>query len=151
MHRQEVFSGRIRIARRPKFRPNTFIFETKNTTNPRQTIMVPLHMHHGPAPVIYRCLGSAMHPQEVFSGRIRIGRRPKFRLNTPIFEVKNAINPQQTITEPTPMYYQPRYDKNGNNLNPDGNITTSTVSCSTCYRQWVTATQYGKTEYTELK
>ena len=50
----------------------------------------------------------------------------------------------------TAMYYEPRYDKNGNNLNPDGNITTSTVSCSTCNRQWVSHTQYGQTKYKEL-
>ena len=51
----------------------------------------------------------------------------------------------------TVVNYDPIYDKNGNNLNPDGNITTSTVSCSTCNRQWVSRTQYGQTKYREMK
>lgn len=51
----------------------------------------------------------------------------------------------------TAMNYDPIYDKNGNNLNPDGNITTSTVSCATCDRQWVSYTQYGQTKYREMK
>ena len=50
----------------------------------------------------------------------------------------------------TAMYYAPIYDKHGNNLNPDGNIKSGTVTCSTCDRQWVSSTQYGETRYTEL-
>ena len=55
------------------------------------------------------------------------------------------------MTTTTSMYYPPIYDKKGNNLNPDGNITSGTISCSTCNRQWVAKTQYGETTYMELK
>ena len=51
----------------------------------------------------------------------------------------------------TDAYYPPQYDKNGNNLNPDGNITTTKISCSTCNRQWVATTQYGETLYREIE
>lgn len=54
------------------------------------------------------------------------------------------------MTTTTAMNYDPIYDKNGNNLNPDGNITSGTVSCAVCHRQWVSSTQYGETKYTEL-
>ncbi len=50
----------------------------------------------------------------------------------------------------TAMYFEPQYDKNGNNLNPDGNITTTKISCSTCNRQWVASTRYGETTHTEI-
>jgi hypothetical protein len=49
----------------------------------------------------------------------------------------------------TNMYFPPRYDKNGVNTNPDGNIHTSFVSCGTCGKKWTSETQYGKTIYTE--
>ena len=48
------------------------------------------------------------------------------------------------------MYFAPVYDKHGNNLNPDGNITSGSVSCNVCDRQWNYATQYGKTEFQEI-
>ena len=51
----------------------------------------------------------------------------------------------------TAMYFEPMYDKNGNNLNPDGNITTTNVSCAVCNRQWVSSTRYGETTHTEIK
>ena len=55
-----------------------------------------------------------------------------------------------SMSTTTAMYYEPIYDKNGKNLNPDGNITTTKVSCAVCHRQWVSSTQYGETKYTEL-
>ena len=51
----------------------------------------------------------------------------------------------------TMMYYAPVYDKHGNNINPDGNITRGSVSCSVCNRSWTYATQFGETEYKEVK
>lgn len=48
----------------------------------------------------------------------------------------------------TRMYFDPIYDKNGVNINPDGNITTSTVKCITCNTSWHAHTQYGKTTFT---
>jgi hypothetical protein len=56
-----------------------------------------------------------------------------------------------SMTTTTAMYYQPIYDKKGNNLNPDGNITSGTISCAVCNRLWVSSTQYGETRYTEIK
>ena len=55
-----------------------------------------------------------------------------------------------SMSTTTAMYFEPQYDKHGNNLNPDGNITTTKVSCAVCHRQWVSSTQYGETKYTEL-
>lgn len=50
----------------------------------------------------------------------------------------------------TAMYFAPVYDKHGNNLNPDGNITTQQIRCTVCGKTWQSATQHGKTRYTEL-
>ena len=54
-----------------------------------------------------------------------------------------------TIT--TAMYFTPVYDKEGNNINPDGNITTGEVKCLTCNRAWTSSTQYDKTTFTEIE
>ena len=51
----------------------------------------------------------------------------------------------------TLAYYQPIYDKNGVNINPDGNTTTSNLECLTCGKRWTARTQYGETTYEELK
>jgi hypothetical protein len=50
----------------------------------------------------------------------------------------------------TAAYYPPTYDKYGNNLNPDGNITTQQIACTVCGKVWQSATQYGKTTYTRI-
>ncbi len=50
----------------------------------------------------------------------------------------------------TCAYYPPVYDKHGNNLNPDGNVTSGDCSCGTCGKQWVYSTQYGETTYKEI-
>ena len=49
----------------------------------------------------------------------------------------------------TAMYYHPVYDKHGNNINPDGNITSGEVRCSTCNKSWTYSTQYGATVFKE--
>ena len=54
------------------------------------------------------------------------------------------------IAMTTDMYYPPSYDKHGNNLNPDGNITSGEISCSTCNKNWKYITQYGTTEFSEV-
>lgn len=54
------------------------------------------------------------------------------------------------VSMTTAMYFEPMYDKHGNNLNPDGNITSSTVRCGVCNKEWYATTQYGKTEYKEI-
>lgn len=47
----------------------------------------------------------------------------------------------------TDMYYPPVYDKHGNNVNPDGNITRGSVKCWTCNTEWDYSTRYGKTSF----
>jgi hypothetical protein len=49
------------------------------------------------------------------------------------------------------MYYPPVYDKHGNNTNPDGNITSGSVACNVCNKQWGYSKQYGKTTFSEVK
>lgn len=49
----------------------------------------------------------------------------------------------------TAVYYQPVYNKRGENVNPDGNVTTGSVVCSACNKRWEYKTQYGKTSYRE--
>jgi hypothetical protein len=50
----------------------------------------------------------------------------------------------------TAMYFPPVYDKNGENLNPDGNITSQSVMCNTCKKKWTASTQFGETTYNEV-
>jgi hypothetical protein len=49
------------------------------------------------------------------------------------------------------MYFQPIYDKNGVNINPDGNTTTFKVNCLSCGKLWVGKTRLGETTYEEVK
>jgi hypothetical protein len=51
----------------------------------------------------------------------------------------------------TCSYYQPIYDKKGKNINPDGNIHTSVVTCISCSKSWTAVTRYGKTVFNESK
>ena len=44
----------------------------------------------------------------------------------------------------TAMYFAPVYDKEGNNLNPDGNITTTTYQCTECGKSWRVSEQRGE-------
>lgn len=48
----------------------------------------------------------------------------------------------------TDMYFPARYDREGNNLNPDGNITSWPVRCTICGASWRAVEQYGKTTFT---
>ncbi len=49
----------------------------------------------------------------------------------------------------TCMYFAPVYDKHGNNLNPDANITTATVNCTVCNKTWTASTRLGDTKFVE--
>jgi hypothetical protein len=49
------------------------------------------------------------------------------------------------------MYFQPVYDKNGVNTNPDANTTTFKVNCLSCGRMWVAKTRLDETTYEEVK
>ena len=51
----------------------------------------------------------------------------------------------------TCAYYQPIYDKHGNNINPDMNTTTYSMSCLVCGMEWLVEEQNGKTTIEELK
>lgn len=51
----------------------------------------------------------------------------------------------------TCAYYPPVYDKHGNNVNPDRNVTSGNVWCNVCDKRWWYSTQYGKTTFKELK
>jgi hypothetical protein len=55
------------------------------------------------------------------------------------------------LSTTTCMYFPPVYDKNGNNVNPDGNITSGEVRCSTCLKTWYYSTQYDITTYKEVQ
>jgi hypothetical protein len=57
----------------------------------------------------------------------------------------------ESMTMTTCAYYSPVYDKNGVNINPDGNTTTFTLTCYKCGKMWNGSTRYGKTTYVELK
>lgn len=51
----------------------------------------------------------------------------------------------------TCMYFPPVFDKHGNNVNPDGNTTTSSVRCSVCDKTWTSTTKYGETTFKEVR
>lgn len=42
----------------------------------------------------------------------------------------------------TAMYFQPRYDEKGNNINPDRNISTSNWNCEGCGKNYQTKGNY---------
>lgn len=50
----------------------------------------------------------------------------------------------------TSMYYAPVYNKHGENINPDGNVTSGEMSCSACNKKWSYKTQYGNTTFKEV-
>ena len=56
----------------------------------------------------------------------------------------------QGVSMTTAMHYTPVFDKHVINLNPDGNVTSSSVKCSTCGKEWTSSTQYGKTAFKEV-
>ena len=49
------------------------------------------------------------------------------------------------------MYFQPIYDKNGVNTNPDANTTTSKLNCLSCGKMWVGRTRLGNSTYEEVR
>ena len=49
------------------------------------------------------------------------------------------------------MYFPPVYDKHGNNVNPDGNITSGSITCNACKKQWFYRTQLGETTFEEVQ
>ena len=51
----------------------------------------------------------------------------------------------------TCMYFQPIYDKNGVNINPDRNTTTSELNCLSCGKMWVGRTRLGNSTYEEVR
>jgi hypothetical protein len=55
------------------------------------------------------------------------------------------------VTTTTCAYYPPVYDKHGNNLNPDLNVTSGSVRCSVCDKEWNYSTRCGETTFSELR
>lgn len=51
----------------------------------------------------------------------------------------------------TCAYYQPIYDKHGNNTNPDLNITSYSMGCLTCGMEWIVNEKNGTTTIAEKK
>ena len=51
----------------------------------------------------------------------------------------------------TCLYYEPVYDKAGNNLNPDANTATSECKCTNCGKNWISATKLGVTTFTPIE
>lgn len=50
----------------------------------------------------------------------------------------------------TCAYYPPVYDKHGNNINPDRNVTSGEIHCTVCERKWTYHRQLGETSYKEM-
>ena len=53
--------------------------------------------------------------------------------------------------ETTCMGFEPIYDKNGVNINPDRNTTYFTVNCLSCGKMWVGRTRLDETTYGEVE
>jgi len=56
-----------------------------------------------------------------------------------------------TDTFSTAAYHAPLYDKEGNNMAVDLNITTGKLSCNSCKRVWSFKDSYSDTIYEEIK
>lgn len=54
-----------------------------------------------------------------------------------------SFSPQIT----TCMYYHLVYDKNGVNINPDGNATSFKVECLSCGKMWIGKSRLDATTY----
>lgn len=50
----------------------------------------------------------------------------------------------------TAMYCNPVYDKHGNMVSKDYNISTCDVKCLKCEKRWISRTQAGETTYEEV-
>jgi ribosomal protein S27E len=62
-------------------------------------------------------------------------------------DCKFSISSQMT----TCMYFQPIYDKNGVNINPDANTTSFKVNCLSCGKLWVGKSRLDETTYDEVE
>lgn len=51
----------------------------------------------------------------------------------------------------TAAYFEPVYDKHGNNLNPDRNVATMYYNCGICGKSWNVETCAGETKITNLR
>lgn len=55
------------------------------------------------------------------------------------------------VSMTTAAYYPPVYDKHGNNINPDRNVTSGSVTCGVCNKEWMYSTQLGETTFKEIQ
>lgn len=53
-----------------------------------------------------------------------------------------TVRTQSGMSTVTAVYYQPRYDEKGNNVNPDRNTHTSHYHCSKCGKDYTVAGNY---------
>ena len=49
------------------------------------------------------------------------------------------------------MGFEPIYDKNGVNINPDRNTTYFTVNCLSCGKRWAGKSRLDETTYVEVE
>jgi hypothetical protein len=50
----------------------------------------------------------------------------------------------------TCMYFQPIFNKDGVNINPDANTTTFKLNCLSCGKFWIGKSRLGITTYEEV-
>ncbi len=53
-----------------------------------------------------------------------------------------TVRTESGMNTVTAMYFAPRYDEKGNNVNPDRNIRTSNYHCSKCGKDYSVAGNY---------
>lgn len=68
-------------------------------------------------------------------------------MKSPNPECENECRFREYNHGTTLAYYPPVYDKYGNNINPDRNVTSGEIHCSVCSKVWWFRTQLGETTY----
>lgn len=63
---------------------------------------------------------------------------------------KNDCKIVYAYTASTSLFYIPVFDKDGVNINPDGNVISGSAKCLTCDQEWDFSTQYGNTIWKKL-
>ena len=53
---------------------------------------------------------------------------------------------REGVSTTTLMYFEPIYDRQGNNLNPDRNWSENTITCSACNRSWLVRSNGAETK-----
>ncbi len=70
-------------------------------------------------------------------------KKVKFTNNVPICpHCDEPTERTQGMSSTTCMYFPPRYDENGINVNPDRNITTTNWKCNKCNQDYFVIGNY---------